>query len=283
MLIGLTRVLRRRPGAGRWSRSSTPARRCRASACVQALLTTLGVLATIKSRRGRDGGRRALRGRGRAADRTSSASPRRRRRRFRPRRAGMLLERAGDLDGAERRVRARRAARPPRRLAARPRSRAAAARRAASAAAATYAGARELAREARPGAGRRATDAGRARRAARPHRALAAARAEARRRSAADGELSDREIAVLRLLATDLSQREIGAELFVSFNTVKTPHAHGVPQARRDEPRGRGRARARARACCSEPPWVIRGLGDAPLTQPAERVPPPPHIQGTPD
>ena len=27
---------------------------------------------------------------------------------------------------------------------------------------------------------------------------------------------------MLRLLATDLSQREIGAQLYVSFNTVKT-------------------------------------------------------------
>jgi LuxR family maltose regulon positive regulatory protein len=35
-------------------------------------------------------------------------------------------------------------------------------------------------------------------------------------------ELSDRELAVLRLLQTDLSQREIAARLFVSFNTVKT-------------------------------------------------------------
>ena len=34
--------------------------------------------------------------------------------------------------------------------------------------------------------------------------------------------LSERELAVLRLLATDLSQREIGAQLFVSFNTVKS-------------------------------------------------------------
>ncbi|WP_157592304.1 LuxR C-terminal-related transcriptional regulator [Solirubrobacter soli] len=37
-----------------------------------------------------------------------------------------------------------------------------------------------------------------------------------------DADLSDREIAVLRLLATDLSQREIGSELYVSFNTVKS-------------------------------------------------------------
>jgi LuxR family maltose regulon positive regulatory protein len=37
-----------------------------------------------------------------------------------------------------------------------------------------------------------------------------------------DSDLSEREIAVLRLLATDLSQREIGSQLFVSFNTVKS-------------------------------------------------------------
>jgi LuxR family maltose regulon positive regulatory protein len=35
-------------------------------------------------------------------------------------------------------------------------------------------------------------------------------------------ELSDRELAVLRLLPTALSQREIGSELFVSLNTIKT-------------------------------------------------------------
>ena len=35
-------------------------------------------------------------------------------------------------------------------------------------------------------------------------------------------DMSDRELAVLRLLATDLSQREIGEALFVSVNTVKT-------------------------------------------------------------
>ena len=39
---------------------------------------------------------------------------------------------------------------------------------------------------------------------------------------AVSAELSEREIAVLRLLATELSQREIGAQLFVSINTVKT-------------------------------------------------------------
>jgi LuxR family transcriptional regulator, maltose regulon positive regulatory protein len=35
-------------------------------------------------------------------------------------------------------------------------------------------------------------------------------------------ELSERELAVLRLLASELSQREIGRELYVSLNTVKT-------------------------------------------------------------
>jgi LuxR family maltose regulon positive regulatory protein len=35
-------------------------------------------------------------------------------------------------------------------------------------------------------------------------------------------ELSERELAVLRLLASELSQREIAGELYVSFNTVKT-------------------------------------------------------------
>ena len=40
-------------------------------------------------------------------------------------------------------------------------------------------------------------------------------------------ELSERELAVLRLLATRLSQREIASQLFVSFNTVKT-HARSI-------------------------------------------------------
>jgi LuxR family transcriptional regulator, maltose regulon positive regulatory protein len=37
-----------------------------------------------------------------------------------------------------------------------------------------------------------------------------------------DPDLSERELAaVLRLLASDLSQREVGAELYISLNTVK--------------------------------------------------------------
>ena len=37
----------------------------------------------------------------------------------------------------------------------------------------------------------------------------------------ADLELSERELAVLRLLASELSQREIGSQLYISLNTVK--------------------------------------------------------------
>lgn len=37
---------------------------------------------------------------------------------------------------------------------------------------------------------------------------------------------SPAELAVLRLLATDLSQREIGSELFLSMNTVNTHTRH---------------------------------------------------------
>ncbi|HEV2812625.1 MAG TPA: LuxR C-terminal-related transcriptional regulator, partial [Solirubrobacteraceae bacterium] len=39
-------------------------------------------------------------------------------------------------------------------------------------------------------------------------------------------DLSERELQILRLLATDLSQREIGNELYVSVNTVKTHARH---------------------------------------------------------
>jgi len=58
---------------------------------------------------------------------------------------------------------------------------------------------------------------------------LAAARrafGEDRDRGGGD-ELTDRELSVLRLLAGELSQREIGAALYVSLNTVKT-HTRGV-------------------------------------------------------
>jgi len=56
--------------------------------------------------------------------------------------------------------------------------------------------------------------------------------------------LSDRELAVLRLLPGPLSQREIGQELYVSLNTVKT-HTRNIyaklRAANRDEAVGRAR------------------------------------------
>jgi LuxR family transcriptional regulator, maltose regulon positive regulatory protein len=39
--------------------------------------------------------------------------------------------------------------------------------------------------------------------------------------------LTDRETAVLKLLGTDLRQREIGGDLYLSFNTVKS-HARAI-------------------------------------------------------
>ena len=76
---------------------------------------------------------------------------------------------------------------------------------------------------------------------------------------ACDGDLSEREVEILRLLATDLTQREIGAELFVSFNTVKT---HSRTVFRKLGVSSRADAVARGRELgLSESPWVIRGGG----------------------
>jgi LuxR family maltose regulon positive regulatory protein len=46
-------------------------------------------------------------------------------------------------------------------------------------------------------------------------------------RSPASEDLTDRELAVLRLLPTKLSLREIGSTLYVSLNTVKS-HAKSI-------------------------------------------------------
>jgi ATP/maltotriose-dependent transcriptional regulator MalT len=52
-------------------------------------------------------------------------------------------------------------------------------------------------------------------------------RSRPRPNPSAGEELSDRELEVLRLLATERSLREIGGELYVSLNTVKT-HTRAV-------------------------------------------------------
>jgi LuxR family maltose regulon positive regulatory protein len=64
-----------------------------------------------------------------------------------------------------------------------------------------------------------------------------------RQRTVAD-DLSDRELAVLRLMPSRLSLREIGDELYVSFNTVKT-HARNIYAKLRVGSRQEAIARAR--------------------------------------
>jgi ATP/maltotriose-dependent transcriptional regulator MalT len=83
-------------------------------------------------------------------------------------------------------------------------------------------------------------------------------RAERRRRPrgtppavAEDAELSERELAVLRLLASPLSQREIGEELYVSLNTVKT-HTRRIFRKLGVSTRKEAVARARDRGLLTE-------------------------------
>jgi LuxR family maltose regulon positive regulatory protein len=66
------------------------------------------------------------------------------------------------------------------------------------------------------------------------------------RPAAADGadELSERELAVLRLLSSQLSLREIGNELYVSLNTIKT-HTRNIYAKLRVGSRKQAVARAR--------------------------------------
>ena len=57
-------------------------------------------------------------------------------------------------------------------------------------------------------------------------------------------ELSDRELSVLRMMSGNLSQREMGNQLFISFNTVKT---HSKNIYRKLGVTGRSEAVTRAR------------------------------------
>jgi LuxR family transcriptional regulator, maltose regulon positive regulatory protein len=68
------------------------------------------------------------------------------------------------------------------------------------------------------------------------------------RAGAGDGapdELTERELSVLRLLPTELSQREIGAALYVSLNTVKS-HARSIYRKLNVDTRDEAVARARS-------------------------------------
>jgi LuxR family maltose regulon positive regulatory protein len=66
-----------------------------------------------------------------------------------------------------------------------------------------------------------------------------------RRKTGLRQELTESELRILRLLASDLSQREIGRELYVTHNTVKT-HTRGIytklDAATRKEAIGRARS-----------------------------------------
>ena len=81
-------------------------------------------------------------------------------------------------------------------------------------------------------------------------RLIARARARSRvavapgARPGSGDELSERELGVLRLLASDLTQREIGRELYLSLNTVKS-HTRSI--FRKLGVSGREQAVARAR------------------------------------
>jgi LuxR family maltose regulon positive regulatory protein len=57
-------------------------------------------------------------------------------------------------------------------------------------------------------------------------------------------ELTPKELEVLRLLATRLSRREIGARLYISLNTVKT-HQRALYRKLRVEHRSAAVSRAR--------------------------------------
>jgi LuxR family maltose regulon positive regulatory protein len=59
------------------------------------------------------------------------------------------------------------------------------------------------------------------------------------------GRLTERELAVLRLLPSGMTQREIGATLFLSENTVKT-HTRGIYRKLAASTRDEAIARARS-------------------------------------
>ena len=62
---------------------------------------------------------------------------------------------------------------------------------------------------------------------------------------AAPEELTERELTVLRLLPSELSQREIGAALYVSLNTVKS-HARSIYRKLNVDTRDEAVSRARS-------------------------------------
>ena len=80
----------------------------------------------------------------------------------------------------------------------------------------------------------------------------------AHRRIEGDSDLTERELEVLRYLAEGLSKREIGKELFLSFNTIHS-HTKSIYQKLRVS----SRQDAIARAQDSEPCKTAQRLADA--------------------
>ena len=66
----------------------------------------------------------------------------------------------------------------------------------------------------------------------------------AHRRIEGDSDLTERELEVLRYLAEGLSKREVGKELFLSFNTIHS-HTKSIYQKLRVSSREDAIARAR--------------------------------------
>ena len=66
----------------------------------------------------------------------------------------------------------------------------------------------------------------------------------AHRRIEGDSDLTERELEVLRYLAEGLSKREVGKELFLSFNTIHS-HTKSIYQKLRVSSRDEAIARAR--------------------------------------
>ena len=98
---------------------------------------------------------------------------------------------------------------------------------------------------------------------------LATARADAGNGRVVE-EPSAAELAVLRCLATGLSRREIGAQLYISLNTVKTHTRELYRKLGASIASGRGRARRGARPARAQPNHPGDGFESRP--PPTQRV-----------
>ena len=91
----------------------------------------------------------------------------------------------------------------------------------------------------------------------------------AHRRIEGDSDLTERELEVLRYLAEGLSKREIGKELFLSFNTIHS-HTKSIYQKLRVSSRQGAIARARELGALSPRKSSVKGRDP---DRPAEGAP----------